>query len=187
VSEVRVSELPPELRAKVTDFESVIKATSRDNPSREDVTELKKYLNETPQLWTVAGDITKFVQDQLIDRVSGTELIRQSVSKGIDVLRDELDYQDASRLEQLLIDQVVLCWLRLRDIEWRYTQVTSESIPISSADYWERRLNASQRRYLRACETLARVRKIIRRTPALQINIATQGGQQVNVTGDVRR
>jgi integrase/recombinase XerD len=35
--------------------------------------------------------------------------------------------------------------------------------------------------YLRACETLARVRKLIRRTPAIQVNIAAAGGQQLNV------
>ena len=34
----------------------------------------------------------------------------------------------------------------------------------------------------RACETLVRVRKLSRNTPALQFNIATSGGQQVNLT-----
>jgi len=45
--------------------------------------------------------------------------------------------------------------------------------------YWEKRLTAAQRRFTRACETLARVRKLSRNTPALQFNIATSGGQQV--------
>ena len=54
----------------------------------------------------------------------------------------------------------------------------------SSVDHWERRLSAAQRRYLRACESLARVRKLGRTTPALQLNIATHGGQQVNVVTD---
>lgn len=47
--------------------------------------------------------------------------------------------------------------------------------------YCEKRLSAAQRRFTRACETLARVRKLSRNTPALQLNIATSGGQQVNV------
>jgi hypothetical protein len=47
--------------------------------------------------------------------------------------------------------------------------------------YWEKRLTAAQRRFTRACETLARVRKLSRNTPALQFNIAASGGQQVNV------
>jgi len=58
---------------------------------------------------------------------------------------------------------------------------------IDQAHFLEKRLNAAQWRFLRAVETLARVRKIARRTPPLQVNIATQGGQQVNVAGDVER
>ena len=37
----------------------------------------------------------------------------------------------------------------------------------------------------RAVETLARVRRLLSRIPAVQVNIATQGGQQVNVAGEV--
>ena len=48
--------------------------------------------------------------------------------------------------------------------------------------YWEKRLSAAQMRFTRACETLARVRKLSRNTPALQFNIATSGGQQVTLT-----
>ena len=32
---------------------------------------------------------------------------------------------------------------------------------------------------------LTRVRRLSRITPALQVNIATEGGQQVNVGGDI--
>jgi hypothetical protein len=55
---------------------------------------------------------------------------------------------------------------------------------IYQADFLEKRLNYAQRRFTRAIETLARVRKVTRQTLALQVNIA---GQQVNVMGDVRR
>ncbi len=43
---------------------------------------------------------------------------------------------------------------------------------------------SGQRRYLRARETLARVRRQLHAT--LQVHIAPQGGQQVNVSGDIR-
>ena len=52
---------------------------------------------------------------------------------------------------------------------------------VNIRDYWEKRLSAAQKRFTRACETLTRVRKLSRKTPALQFNVATQGGQQVNV------
>ncbi len=46
----------------------------------------------------------------------------------------------------------------------------------------KRRLSAVQVRYTRALETLARVRKINRSIQ--QINVALEGGKQVNVAGE---
>lgn len=47
--------------------------------------------------------------------------------------------------------------------------------------YWEKRLSSTQHRYLRAVESLARVRQLTRNANAVQINIAGPGGQQLNV------
>jgi hypothetical protein len=85
-------------------------------------------------------------------------------------------------LEQLLIQQAALCWLKLDLAELSYSGTMKPSITLTLGIYWERRLTAAQRRFTRACETLARVRKLSRITPALQFNIATSGGQQVNLT-----
>lgn len=74
-------------------------------------------------------------------------------------MKTELGAADASPLVKLLIQQVVLAWMRLGYVEYAYTNITGKSIPIARADYWERKLNATQRRSLRASETLARVRK----------------------------
>ena len=49
-------------------------------------------------------------------------------------------------------------------------------------EFIKRRLSAVQRRYTRALETLARVWKINRSIQ--QINIAMDGGKQVNVAGE---
>jgi hypothetical protein len=46
-------------------------------------------------------------------------------------------------------------------------------------------LTTTQHRFLRAIESLTKVRRLARNTPSLQINIAQEGGQQVNVQGEV--
>ena len=63
----------------------------------------------------------------------------------------------------------------------------SGEVRMSVVDFWERRLSLAERRHLRACETLARVRKLLMNGPVLQVNIASQGGQQVNVAGDLKK
>lgn len=81
-------------------------------------------------------------------------------------------------------------WLQAPDsiftgyrVEVRYTGFINKGGPFDEGNYWERKLSATQRRYLRACETLARVRKITGST--YQINIAHDGGQQINGAGDL--
>jgi len=71
--------------------------------------------------------------------------------------------------------------MQLSIVELQYSHVMKQSITLTLGIFWEKRLSAAQRRFTRACETLARVRKLSRNTPALQFNIAASGGQQVNV------
>ncbi len=60
-----------------------------------------------------------------------------------------------------------------------YTANKVGMLTLKQGEYWEKRLSSAQRRYLRACETLARVRKLAQASP-LQVNI---GAQQVNGVG----
>ncbi len=87
----------------------------------------------------------------------------------------DLGYREASMLEQLLIQQVAIAWLRHSYIEYQYQQIQTESMTLTKAMYWERKLSQSQRRFLRACESLAKLRKM---DVKLQVNIAEK---QVNV------
>ena len=98
-------------------------------------------------------------------------------------MKDDLGYSVASPLERLLIEQVVLCSMHYYLVVAEYNAVVGIPIPESSVQHWERRLTAAQGRYVRAIESLARVRKLARTTPALQVNIAAHGGQQVNLLG----
>lgn len=95
--------------------------------------------------------------------------------------RNNLGYQTAPPLERALIQHAAVCWLRLAMIELRYSGVMRESITLTLGAYWEKRLTAAQKRFNRACESLERVRKLSARVPKVQINVAAEGGQQVNV------
>lgn len=64
-------------------------------------------------------------------------------------------------LEQLLIQQAALCWLKLNLVELSYSGTMKQSHTLTLGLYWEQRLSAAQKRFTRACETLARVRKAL--------------------------
>ena len=177
-----------ELEAQVSQsLAALTDAVDMEKPDPAKVAKLKELLENIPGLWASFGDVNAKVQRRLIQRVHRRRSEAMALTKGIEMMRRDLGHDYAPPLERILVDHVLTCWLRLQDVEWGYsiTVGSGESMAISQADWWERRLSAAQRRYLRACETLARVRKLIRRTPALQINVAAHGGQQICIAGDV--
>jgi len=117
----------------------------------------------------------------VVDNACAVAGLKECWKARLQALKKEMGSDGAPILEQLLIQQAALCWLKLTLIELRYSSVMKQSITLTLGLYWEKRLTAAQRRFTRACETLARVRKLSRNTPALQVNIATEGGQQVNL------
>jgi hypothetical protein len=107
-----------------------------------------------------------------------SEMLREGCRERMVSIKTGLGYDSAPELERLLIDEIALCWLRLGEAETMYSQVHSATHQPAKAAYAERRLSACLARYTRACEALARVRRLSRGV-SLQVNIA---GQQI-VTG----
>jgi hypothetical protein len=154
-----------------------------DNP--DDIERLHRQLLTTPNGMSIAYRGMKSMRYQLIEMVSFGK--HQAYMKAeVDKLGQKLGYADAPALEQLLIDHILTVQLRLLNAEFSYNQrVINQSITFKSGEYWDNLLTTTQARFLRAIEALARVRRLARNTPALQINIANDGGKQVNVAGDV--
>ena len=163
---------------KMAELQDLLDKTDKDKPAGKDVSALRIFLNDNPALWAYVGDMAEQATYFLIDSLNGTEALKESMKAGYRQMQHELAAPGDTALERLLAQQVVLAWVRLSIIEYKYTNITNESIPLARADFWERRLNASQRRFLRACSTLARVRKM--NVPAIQVNIGQQQVNQVN-------
>lgn len=152
----------------------LLSRTCTENPSNEDVEDLREVLREYPGLWRVYGDLAWRVQRNMIDSTSNVHSIKASLKHGVREMRSGMGYDKAPPLERLLIEQVVVTWLHYYRTE-RVYQATIDAGGRSLQ--WERLLSAAQRRYLRAIETLSRVRKMHGHHP-IEINI---GQQQVNM------
>lgn len=144
---------------------------------------LGKALDEDPETLAIVGNLANTNIKQIIESMNSptTGVI---VTRYIHQLRRELDYSHAPLVVQLAADAVIIAWLRLQKWEGYYNEQTGGSQTIPQALFWERRLAAAQSRYLQALTTLARVQKLARRDPALQLNFAAPGSQQVNFAGD---
>lgn len=95
-----------------------------------------------------------------VQKSSKTALDRERTRDLLPRRRAELGYDTAPALERPLIDHLVLCELRLSQTELLFTDDRHQGMDWKLIERWERRLNNEQRRYLRAVECLARIRRV---------------------------
>ena len=153
-------------------FVDLLKAVDKDNPDKKDIRELRRWLEERPELALATTNLAEIAKNAIIETGPiQQKSVKMCVETGMAQQKNDLGYQDAPALEQLLIDNIVLCWLRLHVVEIEVSNNTQGSHTLSAGRYWDQRLSVAQMRYLRAIETLARVRKT---NVAIQVNIAKQ-------------
>ena len=146
-------------------------------PSKADIADLRRFLKARPEkldttLSFATQALNRLIDTAYDDQPGSAVILKENCSR----LRKRLGWESASPLEQLLIEQCVLSWARLQNLEIVMSALQSQhdSSPIQLMT-WTRLLDSAQRRHLRAIETLARIRALAVRTPAiLQMNVAQQ-------------
>jgi phage gp37-like protein len=151
---------------------ALIRRVDTENPSKADVEAVAALMREKPDVWVATCDMIKQAQRHYIGSVNGTALMKESLKLKCERLTAELSEPNDGELEKTLVDHAVLCWLRLSVVEQQYTNALSQSITLTLGMYWEKRLTAVQKRFQKACESLARVRKLHRSPKAkLTVNV----------------
>ena len=161
-------------------IELISRAYRSEKPAKEDLKAIRRYLIDNPQLCKMVFSVVDATQSLLIKHTMGEHAVTEiAVEEYITGVRDEMGYHHAPIMERLLIENIITAWLH---VQFCHSQLMfrSEQGRIPVIEFWERRLTMAQRRYLSACETLAKIRKMA--IPALQLNI---GDKQVNVAGNL--
>lgn len=165
---------PQELRALIT-------RCMADKPDKTALSDLQVYVRAHPGALADCIGFAGLIQQALINKVVNQPTLAEAVLDEMTITRAGLGYDTAPTLERLLIENIENCALRLRWVEYQLSAHMSSNSSPGMIALWEKRLSITQARFLRAVETLAKVRKLA--VPALQFNIAQDGGQQVNITG----
>ena len=175
-SQIELGQRQPEL---LFELQALARKVDKTKPDKGDVTALTVFLNQHPEFWRICGDLTEQAALIMLADMEAPRSMKESLQVGMAHMAAELTQPGDGELERLIIRQVVGCWLRLSYVEYIYGRaVIVGKQTLNQGDFWERRLSAAQRRYLRAAETLARVRRM--NLPAMQVNIAAQQINQVN-------
>jgi hypothetical protein len=165
-------------------FRLLLAKANKEHPQPTDVKALSDllYKNKGMELWKEVMGMGALAEYAALENILGTrgQGSRECWKQRLESMRSDLGYASAPPLERLLIQHITLCWLNLNATEYKHSNMMKESITLTLGMYWEKRLTGAQKRFTRACESLARVRRLSHRIP-IQVNIAANGGQQINV------
>jgi len=153
-----------------TELGQLVAATSKEHPTPAQRQALADYLaaHGHAELARI-GNLATQVQTSIIARNFPQYSIGLAVAHHCADMFKELDYDDASAMERMLIEHIVLCWLRLHERELRYESVMTGEPSFDQVEYYERRLSDAQRRFLRSVETLAKVKRLRESAPTVAI------------------
>ncbi len=161
----------------VEQVRALIKKTDLEKPTQQERMALREALKKDEALWRKASDMNSMAQRLLLDKFPAQT--REAIQIRLEAMQNDLGYAESPVLEQLLIEQVVTCWLNFEYIQIGYVTALKMSTDMANANRWEKLTATAQGRHLRAMEALAGMRRRLRPS-ALQVNI---GAQQVNVMG----
>ena len=171
------------------ELEEIVELTGRlekaKYPDPQDVNRLRQLAVKMPEDIFPACLQTQTIRNHLIGKMSSGASQAFMLAE-TDRLKQDLGYTAAPPLERLLIDHILTLRLRLLHAEMMYNNtVVDKTATFATGAYRDKLLTTTHTRYLKAVETLAKVRRMARNTPSLQINIAQDGGKQINVQGEV--
>ncbi|HBA92105.1 MAG: hypothetical protein A2X24_05110 [Chloroflexi bacterium GWB2_54_36] len=151
-----------------------------EKPKPQDVDEFRRILREVPELIQTIGKLSVQSRNRLIETGPFSNSMREILAFDIELLAKSLEYDTSTPLEQLIIDNILSCYLRYHIYEITYHEMIGKrgtSLTVSTK--WEQVLSYSQRRYHQSIELLVKMRRL---GINVQVNIATKGGQQINLT-----
>lgn len=166
----RVVKVPAD--TPVEDLRVLQAAQAEEQGSREEVRAL---LARKPEWIDRLGSLAADAEETLFESSREQTLVVEAWRADLGRVRSSLTGPGDGALERLLIDRAVLCWAAVTLAE-RKRQSRSSDVT-ADAEFWDRRVSRLHADFLRACRTLATVRRA--GIPRVQVNIAEQ---QVNLS-----
>jgi hypothetical protein len=123
---------------------------------------LKEFMALHPDIcekvWILAGSVREALISKLASGAGSQEMIAGEYSAFV----KRLDSENADPLERLLITRIAMCWLRLLWAEHYNASFMRGGVNMRESEYADKLLSRAHTRFIRACESLARTRKLTR-------------------------
>ncbi|HLF18987.1 MAG TPA: hypothetical protein VI749_08910 [Candidatus Omnitrophota bacterium] len=169
------------LKDETKKFLDILFKIDKEKPDSKDLREAENMVCNNPSLCQVGIGYTGSLLEQFIDKLNPSNAQQLILKAEVMSIRENLGYNTSDQSERLIIDQIMLCWIGMNHAEGRmHNLLTGGEYSIRTGEYWQENLTRYQNRYLKAIETLARIRRL-NKGMVLQVNIAADGGKQINI------
>jgi hypothetical protein len=142
----------------VQQLSALIDKANRGKPNGPQVKALRQFIDSHPEMAKEHNVVAYSVRRGLMLKISAEpgnfELFEREYEKN----RDELGWKDASPIERLMIERVMLCWMRLLWCEHYDAGFMQGGVSMRESEYADKQLARAHSRYVRALESLARLR-----------------------------
>ena len=144
--------LSPELAR----LEELVQKAQQDD--LEAVADLRRLLEECPQLPYVADDMAMWAENALIGLIAGKDAqLAHRVRRTLDRLKKRLSRPGQSDLEELIATRIAICWLNLRHAE--HVCSSPAEVYAKQSQFFRGRSRVARTRLKRAVRALAVVRQ----------------------------
>lgn len=125
-----------------------------DEQSKAECLRLAEQHKETLQSGSLTAELTeKMLIDMLASGKGGAIVLREEVEG----MRRRMGYEESSEIERLLIDRIVMCWLRMLKAEQEFaSEHKAGSAQLTQLEYTERQALRAQTMYLKSIDALSR-------------------------------
>ncbi|MDO9545934.1 MAG: hypothetical protein Q7J07_04180 [Pelolinea sp.] len=161
-------------------FLDVYEKIKKEAPSTKSKKELEEYFIENKEPSISIQAFSKSLSNQVVKKIyESSPMVLKQLNNGIEDMRMELEYGNSSTIEQLLIDDIIIEFFQMRNMQIILTSfMTTKGTANKNIRFADQMVSSAQRRFYKSIQTLTRLRKT---GINLQINIATEGGKQVNI------
>ena len=156
----------------------VERANRSDGPPSDEINELRQFLDDNPDIWKRFTSYSGAVKVALQRKVSGEHGYREILDREYIERRNSLGWAEASRLERLLIERIMLFWLRLLWVENYNASFMRPEVSMRESEYADRLLGRAHGRYVKACESLAKMRAMLLATDVLREKVSKPEGAE---------
>jgi hypothetical protein len=133
-------------------------AINTANKYPEMVSELQEYLNQHPELWLTIKPCIEAIRQTLIEKITDEGGSQLFIQEELKELKRELQYARAPLLEKLVIDLILMCWLRVQYAESNLNSYLGDPQSAKHVENADKMVTKAHNRYLKTIQTLSRLR-----------------------------